>query len=137
MRKDIYDTNYDRLIKLIPDLRDMKPGEYRKSITEGFMDLHLDILEKEKDFMRISLAHNYIQNGDNMADPDMEIKVYLIENWNKAEALTYQQDSMGVYQTVYPSPGRVNIRAKKEQNSFLRKWLINIKNQGHSLKEIA
>ena len=133
MRKDIYDTNFARLQKLIPDLINLKPGDYRKSQVGGFMDLNLDVLDKNDNQMIIALSHNYIQNGDVMADPDMQIRVYLIEGWEKAEALTYQQDNLGIYQEVYPRPGMVNPRAKKELNSFLRQWLINIKNQGHSL----
>ena len=133
MRKDIYDTNYERIIELIPDLTSLKIGDYRKSEAPGFMDLHLDILDKNESEMKIALSHNYKQNGDTMADPDMEIRVYLIDGWRKAEALTYQQDGLGLYQEVYPSQGYVRPKLKTQLNSFLRQWLINLKHQGHSL----
>jgi len=45
-----------------------------------------------------------------------------------AEALSYQ-DQFG-YQYVYPEPGKVDIKAKKDLNAFLNKWLTNLINQG-------
>ena len=129
---DIYDKNYSQLIELCPDLRELKHGDYRKSVSGGFMDLHLDVLSRTEKELRIALSHNYRQNGDTIADPDMEIRVYLIPGWEKAEALTYQ-DSLR-YDEVYPEPNLVNLRVKKSLNAFLTQWLKNLKDQGHSLK---
>jgi hypothetical protein len=132
---DIYERIHSRLMQLIPDLKELEPGDYRKSVLSGaMMDLHLDILSKTEDEMRIALSHNYEQNGDSMADPDMEIRVYLIPDWPKAEALTYQQDGLGIYQEVYPEPNKVRPKLKTDLNRFLEQWLKNIKAQGHSLK---
>jgi len=41
----------------------------------------------------------------------------------------------GVYgeRVVYPEPGKVNLRAKKELNQFLGQWLKNLITQGHKL----
>lgn len=129
---DIYDWLYGQLEELIPGLRDLKPGDYRKSEAAGFMDLHLDVLSRTDKELRIALAHNYTQNGDTVADPDMEIRVYLIPGWEKAEALTYQDQR--TYNEVYPNPGQVNLRVKKSLNDFLTQWLKNLKNQGHKLE---
>lgn len=135
MRRDQYEMAYARLLTIIPDLRDLKVGDYRKSTPTRFgnMDLHLNILSKTETEMVISLAHTFMQNGDTMSDPDMEIRVYLIEGWEKAEAMTYQLDSLGLYQVVYPEPGKVYPKLKKSMNSFLRTWLTNIIAQGHIL----
>lgn len=93
------------------------------------MDLSIDFIRKTDDGAYIiAMAHNYIQNGDVMADPDMEIKIY--PETKMAEALTYQQDGLGIYQKVYPEPGKVYPKLKKQLNSFLNKWLSNIKMQG-------
>lgn len=85
---DQYDRLYTQIEGLIPDFRNLQPGNYRKSVSPGFMDLHLDVLKKTEDEMVISLSHTYKQNGDLVPDPDMEIRVYLIDGWRKAEALT-------------------------------------------------
>lgn len=39
-----------------------------------------------------------------MADPDMEVRVY--PEMKMAEALTFRNDYMGIYQEVYPEPGK-------------------------------
>jgi uncharacterized protein YqiB (DUF1249 family) len=122
---------------LIPDLDQLQPGTHRTSKSPPFMELHLDVLGVEqvhgRRWRRIALAHNYTQNGDVMADPDMEIRVSLDPAWPAAEALTYQLDSLGVYQEVYPEPDRVAPRLKRELNAFLKTWLRTLKEQGHSL----
>jgi len=133
--RDIHDKIFEQLEELIPGLTELEPGDYRKSESGGFMDLHLDVLDRTKKELRIALSHNYYQNGDTIADPDMEIRVYLIPDWKKAEALTFQ-DQWG-YRVVYPEENGqtlVNVRAKKELNAFLTQWLKNLKDQGHVLK---
>ena len=50
----------------------------------------------------------------------------------KGGYLTYQ-DSFG-YREVFPVPGKVDMRAKKDLNSFLNAWLTNLLNQGFARK---
>lgn len=115
---------YDRIYKKLEQLGILEIEQYGKKIVEGFMPLSVDKLGKN----RYAIAHNFIQNGDVMADPDMEIRV---DRENRvAEALTFQQDSVGMYQTVYPQPEKVDMKAKKELNEFLDQWLTNLINQG-------
>ena len=96
------------------------------------MDLNIDILSRGEKKIRIALAHNYIQNGDVMADPDMEIFIY--PEVKKAEALTFQQDGCpALYQEVYfEKDGKMYMRPKlkKDLNSFLFQWLKNLEAQG-------
>jgi uncharacterized protein YqiB (DUF1249 family) len=135
MTKKVHSTIYKRLFRLIPDLAELEPGAARTWKSEGYMPLRFNVLYKGEDtpdypWVRISLAHTYIQNGDVMADPDMEIKVYLSENWPYAEAMTYQQDGLGIYQVVYPGNDQVNLAAKRDLNNFLADWLNNLRKQG-------
>ena len=60
---------YTRLLQVIPNLRNI--GSYAKLSAPGFMDLHVDILNKNGNVWRISLAHNYKAGGDVIPDPDM------------------------------------------------------------------
>lgn len=130
----IYEKIYKNLIRLIP-LESLKEnGGYVKLTSTGYMDLHVDRLHKthpkgkQDGCFIISMAHNFIQNGDTMADPDMEIAIY--PEMGMAEALTYQLDSLGMFQRVYPKPGFVDLRTKKELNIFLDSWLATLKKQG-------
>lgn len=136
MTTTIYERIYNKLNRLIPDLETLKPGDSRKSSAgDGFMDLNLDVLSKSEDdtiedYTIIALSHYYKQNGDMVADPDMEIKVYN-KRWPVAEALTYQ-DSWS-YERVYPDAQHVIPKLKKRLNSFLDMWLRNCLKQKHNL----
>ena len=111
MRKNIHELIFAKLEKLgITSIE----GDAAKSVIDpdgGMMDLNYDHLGCRKldlgDYVSydIALAHNYIQNGDVMADPDMEIRIY--PEIKYAEALTYQLDGLGIFQRVYPEPGKV------------------------------
>ncbi len=137
VKKDVYQMNYERLMPYI-NLMKEKKFTYLKVRNGSYMDLNIDLLDEREEFSIYSLAHNYVQSiddsqiGDLMADPDMQIKIH----WKSlmAEALTYQQDGVPIigtiYQEVYPKPGFVNMKLKKELNQHLSLWLKNLKDQG-------
>ena len=77
---------YTRLLRVIPNLRNI--GSYAKLSAPGFMDLHVDILNKSGNVWRIALAHNYKAGGDVIPDPDMEVTVDFDKEMAWAE--TYQ-----------------------------------------------
>ena len=64
-------------------------ADYMKFISSGLMPLNVDKLTYDT----IALAHNGKQNGDVMADPDMEVRIY--PEMKMAEALTFRNDYMG------------------------------------------
>ncbi len=137
INNNIYTRNFNRLVKLgiINSYGELQFKSAKKLKSGAFMDLNLDELEKEQDGnYTIAMAHNFEQNGDIMADPDMMIRV--IPVMQSIEALSYQLDSMGIYQVVYPKPNMVNPKAKKELNAYLEKWLINLIEKGFKLNGV-
>ena len=134
MKKIIYEIMFEKLVKLgiINQDGSLKFDEYLKLKSRSFMDLNIDHLSHKDDenSIVISLAHNFIQNGDVMADPDMEIRI--IPSMKMVEALTFQQDSTGTYQQVYLEDGRFYPALKKDLNNFLNSWLKNLIQQGFS-----
>lgn len=120
----IYERNYKKIKPLL--------SNYRKIKVDGFMPLVVEEIGENE----YSLAHYYEQNGDLMRDPEITVKVY--PEMGMAEALTYTQDSLGIYQEVYLEPGKYYPKLKKELNSFLGMWLDNLKKQGfyNSIKEV-
>lgn len=126
-----YEQMFKKVTALVPHLAQIEPGEGLKLKADGFMDLHIDVLWKDKDRTTISMAHYYKLNGDMVPDPDMEIALY--PDRKMAEALSYQ-DSFG-YRQVYPEPNKVDVRAKTDLNQFLNQWLNNIRMQGHKLED--
>lgn len=120
---------YHRIFEKLEELGITELTEHKKYSNPPYMDLSVDVLEDSKEFKRIAMAHNFIQNGDVMADPDMEIKIH--KELKMAEALTYQLDSLGIFQRVYNDDfTKVHPKLKKQLNSFLNQWLTNLKNQG-------
>ena len=134
MKKRIYETMYNKLVKLgiINQDGSLKFNEYIKLKSGIFMDLNIDHLSHKDDdrSIVISLAHNYVQDGDVMADPDMEVRI--IPSMKMVEALTFKQDSTGTYQQVYLEDGRFYPTLKKDLNDFLNYWLKNLIEQGFS-----
>jgi uncharacterized protein YqiB (DUF1249 family) len=126
MSKTIYEWIYERLEALRIDPAHLP--ESAKSKAPGFMDLNLDRLETTRDSVVIALSHYFQQHGDLVPDPDMQIRVY--PGRRLAEALTFQDTYS--YREVYPESGKIDVRAKRELNSFLAKWLKNCLDQGHS-----
>jgi len=134
MDKDkVYRTIYARLLDVVPDL--MTIVDHRKSVVGGaIMDLNFDLLSRSDTKIVIALSHFYKVNGDLVADPDMEIAVY--PQREMAEALSYQDTY--IYRTVYsPDRMQVDVRAKRDLNSFLANWLANLIDQGHSIKDTS
>lgn len=93
------------------------------------MDLNVDNLLYNK----IALAHNGLQNGDVMADPDVEVEID--NEKQEAETLSFQNDYLGIYQEVYPEPGKYHPKLKKDLNEFLNDWLQNIIDTQYQLAE--
>jgi uncharacterized protein YqiB (DUF1249 family) len=77
----------------------------------------------------ISLTHYYEQNGDLVPDPDMEIAIF--DDREMVEALSYQDSR--TYRTSYiMQDGKtlIDIEGKRMNNSFLARWLVNLREQG-------
>lgn len=106
--------------------------EYKKSFSVGYMDLTLETLKRSDEYTEISLSQYYEQEGDLMADPDMVVKIW---HDGRAEALTFQNSSLGVYHDVYQS-GDKDFQLSIQLNKFLKSWLVTLLLQRHSLRNI-
>ena len=117
----IYEEIYRAIDELVGGIENLK-DEPMLLKAPGFMDLHIERLSEDT----ISLTHYYKQNGDLIPDPDMEVRI--IPEHKMAEAMSYQDTYR--YDRVYYPEGKIDVRAKKSLNSFLRFWLKNLKDQG-------
>lgn len=123
--KPLTERIYSQLDKLLAAFGGIKeilstPDFHATLKARGFMDLSIEVLRPGV----IAMAHNYIQNGDVMADPDMEIQINYLNK--SAQAKTFQQDGLGVYQSAWND---ANPSLELELNSFLYTWLGNIQDQ--------
>ena len=118
MRRNVFEMIYARLQQIgILDENGMMQADYLKFQSPGLMDLNVDRLTGDT----IALAHNGKQKGDVMSDPDVEVRIN--RPGKMAEALTFQNDYLGIFQQVYSEPGKYYPKLKKELNDFLNDWL--------------
>ena len=126
-------TNY---IMLEPFLESVNAaeGQHRRFLSDGYMPSSLERLEGCTDHKGrpiYAMAHYSEQNGDLMADPDMEIAVDF--EAETIEPRTYQNDYMGLYQQVYKRAEDGTLlyspKLRTELDNFLWLWLGNIKDQ--------
>lgn len=130
MSKNVYNSIFQKMKQIgILNKEGIMEAEYLKFTSNGLMDLNVDNLLHN----HIALAHNGLQNGDVMRDPDVEVQIY--PEKQQAEALTFQNDYLGIYQVVYPEPGKYYPKLKKELNDFLNDWLQNIIDAQYQLME--
>jgi uncharacterized protein YqiB (DUF1249 family) len=132
----LYEQNYRRLERLLGrPLQDLRSGVAYRLRAEGFMDLVAEVLPQDRSTgaMIVSLAHYFEEAGDLCQDPEMTVRVIPPGPGRPGmvEALTFQQAVPPVYQAVYPEPGKVAPRVKRELNAFLATWLRNLWQQGH------
>ena len=97
--------------------------------AEGYMDLSIDRLLKNTRSIHFAMAHNTMQNGDVMADPDMEL-CFVLDEEPYLFAMHYQNDFMGAFTTVE----RGNT-TQAELDRFLALWLKNLLEQGHKIEK--
>jgi len=118
-------------------------GDHRKikNSSGTFMAVDIDVLTVkrqkvgDRDWyeMTVSLAHNYVQNGDVMADPDVE---FLVTPLGVAP-LTFQQDP-GIYRRwAWQDNGQWHVRERGQADltSFCNQWMTNIKHQQWDKKQ--
>ena len=124
-RMSIEEKNYQLLESIA---KPVLTGEayYMKFTAKHFMDFNVDFIYDN----RIAMSHYYEQNGDMMADPDVEI---VVDNVNrKLYPRTFQQDNMFVRYSIERHP-----EMKDSLNHFVNEWLTNVKIKGYTLAKVS
>jgi hypothetical protein len=134
----VFRQNYRRLEALLGHpLPDLRPETVYRLRAEGFMDLVAEVLSRNRETgaVVLSLAHYFEQAGDLCQDPEMVVRAFLPTEGRPGllEALTFRQALPPIYHEVYPEPGKVVPRLRRELNEFLTTWLRNLEAQGHRL----
>ena len=123
----LYESNYLRLQQLIPELERLD-GYYRSCVA-GACDLHIEIIERSRYTVTLSLSYFFYESEQRIADPDMRVRAYF--DGQLAEALTFDGDH------PYAKAGWLSRVHSKEleqrwhRNIVLNKWLEYLMDQGH------
>jgi hypothetical protein len=123
----MYESNYLRLLHVIPELERLD-GCFRSRVA-GDCELYVEILERCRYTVTLSLTY-YFDNADGrVADPDMTVRAYL--DGQLAEAMSLNGKHRHAHLRRLPRMHRVELDARWQRNVVLNKWLEYLFDQGH------
>lgn len=128
---DLYERNYINLRRLLPVVPPLSVT--RVSQVVGALDLHLQVLERNRYTSDLNLTYRLRQdNGSISAEPDLHIRVY--HDARMAEVMAARPRHHTVFVTAahpkYEADG-TNLYTRWRINRFLFKWLTYCLRQGH------
>ena len=127
----LYESNYARLLRLVPELTRLD-GHYQSSVA-GDVSVHLEILERARYTITLSLSYFFYEGMQRIADPDLRIRVYL--DCQLAEAMCFRGTSRHAELRRLWSQHRGELDARWRRNIVLNKWLDYLSDQGHLILE--
>lgn len=127
----LYESNYLRLLRLIPELERLD-GCFRSRVA-GECDLFVEILERCRYTVTLSLTHRFDSSRGAIADPDLIIRAYLDCELAEAMSLGVRQHQDALQRLV--ARQRRDLGARWKRNVVLNKWLEYLSDQGHLVLE--
>jgi len=127
----LYESNYLRLFRLIPEL-DRLDGCFHSRVV-GDCDLHVEILERCRYTVTLSLTY-HLETGDGLLiDPDMTVRVYLDGKLAEVMAIGDSRRHTTLQRLV--DEHRRELDRRWRRNIVLNKWLDYLSEQGHLVLE--
>lgn len=123
----LYESNYLRLLRLVPELERID-GCYRSQVA-GDCELHVDILERCRYTVTMSLTYYFDSELGKVADPDMTVRAYL--DGQLAEAMSLRGVHRHSVLRRLSREHRAELDARWRRNVVLNKWLDYLSEQGH------
>lgn len=127
----LYESNYLRLLRLIPELHRLD-GYYRSTVA-GDCALHVEILERSRYTVTMSLSYFFYEDNVRIADPDMKVRLYL--DGQLAESMRFSGDHRHVEIRRLSRTHRHELDSRWRRNIVLNKWLEYLMDQGHLVLE--
>ena len=129
----IYESNYLRLLGLIPEL-DRLDGCYRSRVA-GDCELYVEILERCRYTVTLSLTYFFDTDDGRVADPDMQVRAYL--DGQLAEARSLRGDLRHAELRRLVRAHKRELDSRWRYNVVLNKWLEYLMDQGHLIWELV
>lgn len=127
----VYESNFLRLQQLIPEIE--RVDGYFRSRVAGDCDLHVEVIERSRYTITLSLSYFFEDDGVRIADPDMRIRVYL--DGKLAEAMDFRGEHRHPAFRRLSRTHRGELGARWRRNIVLNKWLDYLLEQGHLILE--
>ena len=117
--EQICESNYQKLLKLIPDLLTLKETAIGQALNNTA--LHITVIESTPYTLTVELSHSFTHNMEELLEPAVKIRLYL--DAQLAEMLS-DHVRVGVAR-AFKDPGlsREIMNYKWRLNYFLQKWL--------------
>ena len=127
----LYESNFLRLMQLIPEINRLD-GYYRSRVA-GDCELHVEILERSRYTVTLSLSYFFIEDGVRISDPDMRVRIYL--DGQLAEAMRFGGEHRHAELRRLSSAHRHELDKRWRRNIVLNKWLDYLLDKGHLILE--
>lgn len=127
----LYESNYLRLLRLIPEVARLD-GCFRSRVA-GDCDLYVEVLERCRYTVTLSLTYHFETDEGLLMDPDMVIRVYLDGQLAEAMSIGKKQRHEALRQLVRQH--RLELDRRWQRNCVLNKWLEYLSDSGHLVLE--
>lgn len=127
----LYESNFVRLSQLVPEIERLD-GHYQSRVV-GDCSLHLEILERSRHTITLSLTYFFYEDGERIADPDLKVRVYL--DGKLAEAMSLSRHHRHAELRRLVGAHRRELNARWRRNVVLNKWLEYLFDKGHLVLE--
>ena len=115
----VYASNYEKIFKLIPDLKSVKNNAV--GLAPNHTTLHLTIIEQSPYTLTIELTHCFSNKPDELLEPGLRIRIYL--DAQLAEVLSDHARPNVNFVVKDFGLCREIMHYKWRLNFFLQKWL--------------
>lgn len=127
----LYESNYLRLLHLVPELERLD-GCFRSRVA-GDCELFVDVLDRSRYTITLALTYHFETPEGRLADPDMQVRAYL--DGRLAEAMSIGGKHRHTMLRRLLRVGRRTLDARWKRNVVLNKWLEYLTDQGHLILE--
>jgi len=127
----LYESNYLRLLHLVPDLERLD-GCFRSRVA-GECELFVDVLDRARYTITLALTYHFESAEGRLADPDMQVRAYL--DGRLAEVLSMGGKHRHAELRRLRRANHRSLDARWKRNVVLNKWLEYLTDQGHLILE--
>ena len=124
---DLYENNYLRFRKLVPDLNSLEQHAYSR--INGCMGLHLSVLERSRFTTTLRMTYHFTEGSCLYAEPDLKLRIY--HDARLIEVLSGHLKHGRQKLENLPADAKLE---KWKLNRFLYKWLGFCLHQGHLIQ---
>ena len=127
----LYESNYLRLLQIVPELERLD-GCFHSRVA-GECDFYVEILERCRYTVTLSLTYRFDSETGDVANPDMLVRAYL--DGELAESMSLGEHHQHARQPRLNASRSRELGARWKRNIILNKWLEYLRDQGHLILE--